>query len=54
MAASLLTAAYHMLKNGTFRQDLGADSLVERDKARIVTKLASRIKDLGYDVNLST
>jgi transposase len=25
VAASLLTAAYHMLKNGTFHQDLGAD-----------------------------
>jgi hypothetical protein len=31
-----------MLKNGTFHQDLGADFLVKRDKARIVTKLASR------------
>ena len=50
-AASLLTAAYHMLKNGTFHQDLGADFLLKRDRARIVTKLASRIKDLGYDVN---
>ena len=53
VAASLLTAAYHMLKNGTFHQDLGADFLVKRDKARIVTKLASRIKDLGYDVNFT-
>jgi len=40
-----------MLKNGTFHQDLGADFLLKRDRARIVTKLASRIKDLGYDVN---
>jgi transposase len=53
VAASLLTAAYHMLKNGTFHQDLGADFLVKRDKARIVTKLASRIKDLGYDVSFT-
>jgi hypothetical protein len=52
VAASLLTAAYHMLKNGTFHQDLGADFLVKRNKARIVTKLASRIKDLGYDVSI--
>ena len=42
-----------MLKNGTFHQDLGADFLVKRDKARIVTKLASRIKDLGYDVSFT-
>ena len=53
VAASLLTAAYHMLKNGTFHQDLGADFLVKRDKARIVTKLASRIKDLGYGVSIT-
>ena len=53
VAASLLTAAYHMLKNGAFHQDLGADFLVKRDKARIVTKLASRIKDLGYDVSFT-
>jgi transposase len=53
VAASLLTAAYHTLKNGTFHQDLGADFLVKRDKARIVTKLASRIKDLGYDVSFT-
>jgi transposase len=26
VAASLLTAAYHMLKDGTFHQDLGAES----------------------------
>ena len=53
VAASLLTAAYHMLKNGTFHQDLGADFLVKRDKARIATKLANRLKDLGYDVSLT-
>ena len=53
VAASLLTAAYHMLKNGTSHQDLGADFLVKQDKARIVTKLASRIKDLGYGVSIT-
>jgi transposase len=53
VAASLLTAVYHMLKNGTFHQDLGADFLVKRDKVRIATKLANRIKDLGYDVSFT-
>jgi transposase len=51
VAASLLTAVYHMLKDGTFHQDLGADYLVKRDKARIAARLAKRIKDLGYDVS---
>jgi transposase len=53
VAASLLTAVYHMLKNGTFHQDLGADFLVKRDKVRIATKLANRIRDLGYDVSFT-
>jgi transposase len=53
VAASLLTAAYHMLKDGTFHQDLGADYLVKRDKARIAARLAKRIKDLGYYINFT-
>jgi len=53
VAASLLTAAYHMLKNGTFHQDLGGDFFVKHDKARIATKLANRIKDLGYQVSFT-
>jgi hypothetical protein len=42
-----------MLKNGTFHQDLGADFLLKRDRARIVAKLASRINDLGCDVSFT-
>ena len=53
VAASLLTAAYHMLRDGTFHQDLGADYLVKRDKARIAARLAKRIKDLGYDISFT-
>jgi len=53
VAASLLTAAYHMLKDGTFHQDLGADFLVKRNKARVAAKLAKRLKDLGYEVSFT-
>lgn len=53
VAASLLTAAYHMLKDGTLHQDLGTDFLVKRDKARIAARLAKRIRDLGYDVSFA-
>ena len=53
VAASLLTAAYHMLKDGTFHHDLGPNFLVKRDKARIAARLANRIKDLGYDVSFT-
>jgi transposase len=53
VAASILTAVYHMLKDGTSYQDLGHDHFVKRDAARIAAKLAQRIKDLGYDVQYS-
>src|SRR5262245_47649405 len=52
VAASLLTAAYHMLKDGTFYQDLGADHLTKRDAAATVAKLARRIKSLGYESSI--
>jgi transposase len=50
VAASILTAAYHMLKHGTLYQDLGANYLVKRDAATVAAKLAKRIKELGYEV----
>jgi transposase len=53
VAASRLTAAYHMLKDGTFHQDLAADHFIKRDKARIAARLVKRIKDLGYGVSLT-
>lgn len=53
VAASILTAVYHMLKDGTFHHDLGADFLVKRDKARVAARLANRIKELGYDVSFT-
>jgi transposase len=53
VAASILTTAYHMLADGTCYQDLGADHFARRDPARIVAKLASRIRSLGYAVDIS-
>jgi len=50
VAASILKTAYHMLADGTCYQDLGADYFVRRDPRRVVAKLASRIRSLGYDV----
>jgi transposase len=51
VAASILTAVYHMLKDGTLYQDLGPDYLFKRDATRTVAKLARRIKDLGFEVH---
>lgn len=52
VAASILTAAYHMLQNGTTYQDLGADHFDRRDKARITKRLIRRLEDLGLSVEV--
>jgi transposase len=53
VAASMLTAAYHMLKNGTLYQDLGADHFDLRAKGKQVLRLVNRLQHLGYAVHIS-
>jgi hypothetical protein len=52
VAASILTAAYHMLRDGTFYNDLGPTHFARRDKTRAAMRLVRRIKELGYDVEI--
>jgi transposase len=52
VAASILTAIYHMLKNGTFHQDLGVDYFDRRSPESKVKRLARQIAKLGYEVTL--
>jgi len=52
VAASILTTAYHMLADGTCYQDLGADHFARRNPARAAAKLANRIRNLGFDVEI--
>ena len=52
VAASILTTAYHMLADGTCYQDLGADHFTRRNPARAAAKLANRIRNLGFDVEI--
>jgi transposase len=52
VAASMLTAIYHMLKDGTMYQDLGPDHFGARDKERQKNRLIKRLADLGYVVEL--
>ncbi len=52
VAASILTAAYHMLKNGTVYQDLGASYFDNRAKDKQALRLISRLKNLGFDVHI--
>src|ERR1035437_2045756 len=48
-----LTAAYHMLKDGTFYQDLGADHFDNRAKGKHVLRLVNRLQNLGYNVEIT-
>jgi len=52
VAASMLTAAYHMLKNGVEYKDLGADHFTRRDRSKMIQRLVRRINDLGCQVQL--
>jgi transposase len=52
VAASMLTAAYHMLRDGVAYRDLGPNHLDQRDNTRAANRLARRIRELGYDVDL--
>ena len=52
VAAALLRIVYHMLKDGTFYQDLGPDYRRSKNPERTALKLASRIRSLGFDVDI--
>jgi transposase len=52
VAASILTAIYHMLKNGTPYHDLGPDHFARRSVERQKTRLVKRLADLGYAVEI--
>jgi transposase len=52
IAASILTAIYHMLKDGTLYQDPGPNCLNARNKERQKNRLIKRLADLGYVVEL--
>ena len=52
VAANLLRVICHMLKDGTFYRDLGADYRRSRDPARTAAKLANRIRALGFNVDI--
>ncbi|HEX8756516.1 MAG TPA: IS110 family transposase [Steroidobacteraceae bacterium] len=53
VAASMLTAAYHMLENGLEYRDLGADHFSRRDRSKAIQRLVRRLNDLGCEVQLT-
>jgi len=54
VAASILTAAYFMLRDHAAYCDPGPDHFSRRDRARDAERLARRIRALGYDVHIQT
>lgn len=52
VAASILTAIYHMLKNGTPHHDLGADYFDRRSPEAKARRLVTQLSRLGFEVTL--
>ena len=52
VAASILTAAYHMIRNEADYNDLGSDFFAHRDRSRQAYRLVERLQKMGYVVNL--
>ncbi|KYF78237.1 transposase [Sorangium cellulosum] len=52
VAASMLTAAYHILRNGTTYQELGSTYFDKRDAGRVANRLLRRLADLGFQVEV--
>ncbi|HEX5011633.1 MAG TPA: IS110 family transposase [Planctomycetota bacterium] len=52
VAASILVAAYHILRDSVPYRDLGPDHFVKRDRSRLAQRFAQRIRELGYEVTI--
>lgn len=52
VAASILTAAYHMLRKGTTYEDLGADHFNTANPAKSAIRLVRKLTQLGFQVEL--
>lgn len=52
VAASILTAIYHILKHGTEHHDLGADHFNRRSTEAQAKRLVTQLARLGFDVQL--
>ena len=52
VAASLLTAIYHMVKNGTGHRDLGVDYFDRRSPQAKAKRLVAQLSKLGFEVTL--
>jgi len=53
VAASILTAAYHILQHGTLYEDLGPGHFDKRAQAKQVHRLIDRLRNLGFAVQIT-
>ena len=53
VAASILTAVYHILKDGTLYHDLGPDHFHRRSKTTQIRRLVTRLQHLGCNVEIT-
>ena len=52
VAASMLTAAYFMLRDGVEYRDLGGRYFEDRNKQQTTDRLIRRLRDLGVSVEI--
>jgi transposase len=52
VAASMLGACYHMLRDGVAYRDLGAAHFDHHDKTKTIGRLVRRLRDLGCEVEV--
>lgn len=52
VAASMLTAAYYMLRDGVEYEDLGPDHFDRLDKTKAINRLVRRLNQLGCEVEV--
>jgi transposase len=53
VAASLLTAVYYVIRDGTPYTDLGPDHFHRRDRTRTARRFVARLHQLGYNVQIT-
>ncbi|HQP39191.1 MAG TPA: IS110 family transposase [Polyangiaceae bacterium] len=52
IAASILRAVYIVLRDGVNYRELGADYFIPKDRLKVAKRLAARIQELGFNVQL--
>lgn len=53
VAASILTAIYYVIRDGTAYRDLGAQYFQRRDRSKVARRFVARLQQLGYNVELT-